>query len=534
MGIHSNRSGNQQRRATTQPRNKCKRSINITGNGDDRSVSRCSGTNDEFIRLPRSRRDGILHYNNSWRGISVYPKLFWTRNDKSDNHNARNSNKKFTIYNKRLLKLAKKLCLISVLSVTATPAYAESVGGVSATANPIANSTGSVTNQAIQVLQGPYITNTYGNQISCQGPTFNATPYIQYSNSWSDPFERQYMQPQYNATDFTGRTTTQMVSVRNYPWYDGIARGPTNADGTMGPILYEADGTTPLTIEQNWYNNAVRTNPDGSVMMDDNGTALDDSDDFPVRYYEDGAQMQIEMEVDGPDGIPDNPGEVVWEKPVRNDMKANNNFNIGLSATFSLPLDKKLQKLCKEAAQTQINQQLQITANKRLDFEIARLKNCGELMKAGIMFHPRSPYASICADVVVTTPPGTLTPHSHTLARPTFQEDQTVEQEATGSAEDIGSIGIKNTMIETSSPSPSSPSQSSDAASQSLSPTSPSSPDTYSSEVQIESGGKVTSQASSGWFRWPFSRQASPPVEEDQPAALLGGPIQLPPSQSLP
>ena len=121
----------------------------------------------------------------------------------------------------------------------------------------------------------------------------------------------------------------------------------------MGDILTDANGD-PITIPQNWYNNSVRTNPDGSVMMDDNGTALDDSDDFPVRYYEDGAQMQIEMEVDGPDGIPDSPGEVIWNKPVRNDMKANNNFNIGLSATFSLPLDKKLQKLCKEAAQTQI------------------------------------------------------------------------------------------------------------------------------------------------------------------------------------
>ena len=45
-------------------------------------------------------------------------------------------------------------------------------------------------------------------------------------------------------------------------------------------------------------------------------------------------------------------------------MTANNNFNLGLSATFSLPLDKKLQRLCKEAAQTQIAQQAQITANK--------------------------------------------------------------------------------------------------------------------------------------------------------------------------
>ena len=47
--------------------------------------------------------------------------------------------------------------------MVSTPAYAADVGGVSATANPIANSSGSVTNQAIQVLQGPYITNQYGN-----------------------------------------------------------------------------------------------------------------------------------------------------------------------------------------------------------------------------------------------------------------------------------------------------------------------------------------------------------------------------------
>jgi len=252
-----------------------------------------------------------------------------------------------------------------------------------------------------------------------------------------------------------------------------------------------------------------------------------DDDDVPVRYYEDGASMQIEMEVDGPDGVPDNPGEVVWEKPVRTDMSANNNFNIGLSATFSLPLDKKLQRLCKEAATTQIQQQQQITANKRLDFEIARLKNCGELMQKGIMFHPKSPYAAICADVVVSTPPGTIIPHSHTLARPTFQEDQKVE--ANGTAKDLQSISIGNPS---SSPSPSS--SSSNAPSQSLSPVTPSSPDTHSSSTPSESDGKESSQASSGWLRWPFSRQASQPSEVDQPAALLGGPIQLPPSQSLP
>ena len=71
---------------------------------------------------------------------------------------------------------------------------AADVGGVSATANPIANSSGSVTNQAIQVLQGPYVTNTYGNGISCQGPTLNFTPYVTHARSSQDPFE-QFMVP---------------------------------------------------------------------------------------------------------------------------------------------------------------------------------------------------------------------------------------------------------------------------------------------------------------------------------------------------
>jgi len=327
------------------------------------------------------------------------------------------------------------------------------------------------------------------------------------------------MAPQYNNNDFTGRTTTQTVTVKNYPWYDGYARGPNNADGTMGDRLTDSNGDY-IPIEENWYNDSVKTNADGSIMLDD--------DDEPVRYYPDGASMQIEMDVDGPDGVPDNPGQVVWEKPVRTDMSANNNFNLGLSATLSLPLDKKLQRLCKQAATTQIEQQAQITANKRLDFEIARLKNCGELMQKGIMFHPKSPYAAICADVVVSTPPGTIIPHSHTLARPTFQEDTTQSSSSETPA------SSSQPQPSSSQPQPSSsPSPSSSAASQNLSEANPSSPDTYSPEVQPELESKESSQVSSGWLRWPFSRQASPPSEEDQPAALLGGPIQLPPSRSL-
>ena len=203
--------------------------------------------------------------------------------------------------------------------MVSTPAYAADVGGVSATANPIANSSGSVTNQAIQVLQGPYITNQYGNGIACQGPTMNITPYITGTGSFKRPFEHTF----------------------NDPVYD-----------------------------------------------------VHDADD---------------------DGQIDNPGNILYYVPTRTGQQDSYNLSVGLSATWSKPLDKELQEQCKEAVATQINLQNQIYANKRLDFELARLKNCGELMKAGIVFHPQSQYAAVCADVKLINPPGTLPDHTHTI-----------------------------------------------------------------------------------------------------------------------
>jgi len=238
-------------------------------------------------------------------------------------------------YNMKFLKKRVNLVILASLGIgllSPTKVLANSVGGVSASAAPVANSSGSVTNQAIQVLQGPYITNTYGGGIQCQGPTMNVTPYVTGAVSRSLPWEPYYNDPVYDVTDFTGR--------------------------------FDEDG---------------------------NGIG---------------------------DGIPDNPGRVVYEIPVRTGQKDNYNLGLGFSVTWSRPLDKTLQDQCKLAAQTQIELQQQITANKRLDFEIARLKNCGELMKSGISFHPRSPYYKICADVVVQNV--TVVPqHRHSIPRPT-------------------------------------------------------------------------------------------------------------------
>ena len=53
-------------------------------------------------------------------------------------------------------------------------------------AGPSASATGSVVNQAVQVLQGPYASNTYGGGVSCQGATFSLSPFALNSGNGSD------------------------------------------------------------------------------------------------------------------------------------------------------------------------------------------------------------------------------------------------------------------------------------------------------------------------------------------------------------
>ena len=154
------------------------------------------------------------------------------------------------------------------------------------------------------------------------------------------------------------------------------------------------------------------------------------------RYYDDPVYDMSDL---NDDGVLDNPGDVLYFMPTRTNQTENYNLSIGVSATWSRPLDKTLQDLCKTAAAANIEAMNQATANKRLDFEIARLKNCGELMKAGIMFHPKSPYAKVCADVVLVNPPGVVAQHQHNLPK---EEVIPQEVEANGNASSLGTFSI--------------------------------------------------------------------------------------------
>jgi len=270
--------------------------------------------------MDRCNRQTNVHTNNTRSSVPVHRNSIFSRFTKSYDHPKGDRGYKRNRHYKYFLPV--------IAALVASPVNAETVGGVSATASPIANSSGSVTNQAIQVLQGPYITNTYGGGIQCQGPTRNFTPYVTGTASASKPYEPYYMDPVYDVTDNFG-------------------------------------------------------------AFDDNGNDIGD-------------------------GILDNPGDIIFEKRTRTGQKDNYSLGVGFSMTWSTPTDKKLQDLCKKAATTQIALQEQLTANKRLDFEIARLKNCGELLKAGIRFTPGTKYAKICADVQVSGV-NFMAPHVHKI-----------------------------------------------------------------------------------------------------------------------
>ena len=302
---------------------------------------------------------------------------------------------------RRIYRTTAAALLSSFTFLPSGTAFAQGVGGVSATANPIANSSGSVTNQAIQVLQGPYITNTYGGGVQCQGSTVNFTPYVQFADSRKDPWEDFYNEPQYNTTDATGTMVPTYVTVKNYPWEDWYDDRTYVSDGTDGNTIGET-----------------------------------------IRWFPDGSDISIIQDIDSPNGVPDvvdSGGEMTpsWFKPVRTDMRANQSFNVGLSATLSIPLNRKFQKQCHEAAANQNELVAQAVANKRLDFEIARLKNCGELKKQGIMFHPKSPYYSVCADVVVTAPGGKILPHEHQIPQPQWTNPNGSEESTSSETSEV-------------------------------------------------------------------------------------------------
>ena len=111
--------------------------------------------------------------------------------------------------------------------------------------------------------------------------------------------------------------------------------------------------------------------------------------------------------------MPDNPGNVLYFQENYSGNKDSLGLNFGFALTFNIPLDNRFQDSCLDAANTQINLQKQELNAKRLNYEIARLKNCGELMLKGIYFDPKSNFAKLCEGVMIAPKPNQVIPHTH-------------------------------------------------------------------------------------------------------------------------
>ena len=215
--------------------------------------------------------------------------------------------------------MKRYLCLLLLLN---NPAFANSV-------NTTSNSSGSVVNQAVQVVpsrQFQYQMNT----ISCQGATLNISPFISTTYGFATPYESHYDRPVYSRRDIEG----------NFD-YDNKAIGDGDVDaGHRGEILY---------YEQ------VRT-----------------------------GQKQSNVSING-----------------------------GITATFSIPLDRTAIKECRKAMVKQNELYEASLAAKRLNFEMSRAKTCIDNLKQGITFREGTEMARICADVELITPPNVE--HTHKL-----------------------------------------------------------------------------------------------------------------------
>ena len=253
----------------------------------------------------RSKHTPKLESTLKWPKFSIYRGL-QTALSKSNNrsHKANHKRKRHRNY----------YSLLAIASLFGQPVLANN----SSTAAPVAQSSSSVSNQAVQVLQGNLIESQFGGGVVCQNSMLTISPFVTTTYNQKRPQDLRYDTPVYN------------------------------------------------------------------MAMDDSGNLT-------------------------------NAGEILYYQENYSANKDSLGINFGIAATFSIPLGSAYQDACLRSATTQEKIQNQILNNKKLDYELARLKNCGELKIAGIQYAKSSIYHKICEDVIVTEKMGQVIPHAHKL-----------------------------------------------------------------------------------------------------------------------
>ena len=202
---------------------------------------------------------------------------------------------------------------LAILVLFSNPVFANSI-------NTTSNSSGSVVNQAVQVVpsrQFQYQMNT----IVCQGATLNISPFVSTTYGFSTPYEPYWNRPIYSTRDIEGD------------------------------------------------------------FDDDNNPTGDGDVDSGYR------------------------GEILYFEKVRTGMRQSNvSINGGITATFSIPLDRTAIKECRLAMRKQNELYEASLASNRLNYEMGRAKACAENLKNGFRFKEGTPMAKICEDIELIEP----------------------------------------------------------------------------------------------------------------------------------
>ena len=101
----------------------------------------------------------------------------------------------------------------------------------------------------------------------------------------------------------------------------------------------------------------------------------------------------------------DSRGKILYYEEVRTGMRSSNtSINGGITATWSIPLDRTAIKECRKAMIKQNELYEASLAAKRLNYEMSRAKTCADNYKNGFRFVKGSEMAKICADIELIEP----------------------------------------------------------------------------------------------------------------------------------
>ena len=109
-----------------------------------------------------------------------------------------------------------------------------------------------------------------------------------------------------------------------------------------------------------------------------------------------------------------NPGRILYQSEQPRLDQTVYNLNYGITASFQIPLGGGgFNKECLQAAQTYRKYQEFMLDAKKLEVNLNRLKICAEQLKLGVKYVGED--AVSCRNVVLTTVPNQVIPHTHEL-----------------------------------------------------------------------------------------------------------------------